>query len=96
MNAPPADAIARLAEHWQVTADYLCGITDFPERLPPGMWVVDLDYVEALERLDGSHQHLGDQGAFAVPPRAQLMSSVEYQALARRLGPLIERQRGGK
>lgn len=94
INGPPAEAIARLAKYWGVTADYLVGLSDHRDALPPDSWVIDLDYVDAVRRGDGSHRRFGDQGAFAVPRRMQIISSVEYRALERDLAPLLRRAPG--
>lgn len=40
---PDAHRLALLADLYGVTADYLCGKTDYPELLPPGMFVVSDD-----------------------------------------------------
>lgn len=42
VHSPPADALARLAVHWGVSADYLVGLSDFPSGLAPDSWIVDL------------------------------------------------------
>lgn len=94
INYPPADAIARLATHWGVSADYLVGLSDQPSGMPPNSWVIDLDFVEGVRRGDGSHRRFGEQGAFAVPVRMRVVSSVEYQALERELRPLLRKLKG--
>ena len=98
IHSPPLDAAAKLAEHWQVTTDYLAGLTDHPSALPPDSWVVDLDFVEAIQRRDGSHRKIGAEGAFAIPRRPAIASSTEYQALQRELeqGGLVKRQRNSE
>lgn len=96
VTVPPADSIAKLAKHWQVSADYLVGISEHPSGFPPHCWVVDLDFVEALKREDGSHAKLGDRGAFAIPSRMQILSSVEYQALEAELHHLIKSPSKGR
>lgn len=85
VHSPPLEAVAKLASHWNVTTDYLAGLTDYVTPLPPDAWVIDLDFVEALKRQDGSHRKFGDAGAFAIPRRMRVASSVEYQALQREL-----------
>lgn len=89
VNLPPADAIALLARHWGVTADYLVGLSDHPQGWPPDSWVIDLDFVDAIRRQDGTHHRYGRFGAFAIPRRMAIVSSVEYQALEDELRPLL-------
>ncbi|MCA8948215.1 MAG: helix-turn-helix transcriptional regulator [Planctomycetes bacterium] len=49
VNPPPADAIAILAKHYGVSADYLVGISDFPAGIGPDQWIVDVEAYEARE-----------------------------------------------
>jgi transcriptional regulator with XRE-family HTH domain len=80
---PKADALGRLARHWNVTTDYLCGVTDYPTPLPASHWVIDLDRVDVV-RAGGTPP---DDGRFAwpVPQRHRVISSVELEGLRQQL-----------
>jgi transcriptional regulator with XRE-family HTH domain len=100
ISYPPADAILRLARHYGVTADFIVGLTDHQQTLPPDCWIVDLDYVEAVRRGDGSHAKMHEGGAAAIPRRWRILTSSEYQALERELRPMlsstVKRKRGSQ
>lgn len=65
LHFPPADAIAKLAVHWKVSADYLVGISDFPSGLAPDSFLVDLDVYENLTP--------GKEWAAKVPRRPRVV-----------------------
>lgn len=96
VNFPPSDAIAKLARHWKVSADYLVGLSDHREPLPRDAWVVDLDFVDAARAGKLNTSILGDQGAFAIPARPCIMSSVEVQKLERELAHILKGKRGSR
>lgn len=82
VNFPPADVIAKLSAHYNVTADYLVGTADHPTATPPGMWLVDQDVVDQV--LEGT---LTDDADWAcpIPNRPRIVSSTEYAALRKKL-----------
>lgn len=93
-SSPQVRELAKLCEFYEVSSDYLVGLKDQPSGMVPNSWVIDLDYVDGVRRGDGSHLRFGDQGAFAVPVRMRIVSSVEYQALERELRPLLRKFKG--
>lgn len=82
---PPANAIAALAEHWDVTADYLVGRTDHPTALPPSFWLVDAELVDRIFATGQLPEDPSEAWAVPVPVRHHLLSSQEYEALRRQL-----------
>lgn len=95
---PPASKICAIAKRCGVTADFLVGLRDHYQLLPPDRWVVDLDFVEAV-REGRWHPELGEQGAFAIPPRYSIETSIAKERLEQELGPYlrgVEKKRGRK
>mgnify|MGYP001179645572 CR=1 FL=1 len=90
VHSPPADALARLAVHWGVSADYLVGLSDFPSGLAPDSWIVDLDAYEK--------EHPGSAWAAKVPRRHKIVDYAELQRMESKAqeerGP--KRGRGGQ
>lgn len=86
-NVPNCDGIVAVARACGVTTDYLLCQTDYPERLPPGHWIVDLallDRMRAGEMPERQDEILG----VPVPHGAGLVNSTEFAKLqeeARRL-----------
>lgn len=53
--------LARVAKHFGVAADYLCGLAEEASGLKPGMWILDqrmVDEIERAERLEDIEDHL--------------------------------------
>jgi transcriptional regulator with XRE-family HTH domain len=92
-SAPDGVQIAVLAQRYGVTSDFLLGLSPVETGLPPDSWVVDQDYEQAVRRGDGSHLDpaFGGQGAFAIPRRPRIISSKQYEALEKELGPLLRK-----
>jgi len=77
---PTAGNLVRLAQYFGCTIDYLCGLSDCPERLPPGKWVVDDD---RLAEAKGGKPIRWERESLGVPipQRARIVDSTTYYHL---------------
>lgn len=73
---PALTNLVRLAAFFGCSADYLCGLSDTPERLPPGHWVIDLDRYDAAIAGDTV-----DLWAAPIPSRSRVCDSQTYHRL---------------
>lgn len=78
-SQPTLDTIATLAKFFGCTADYLCGISDHPQALRPGDWLVDLDTYDAA--VAGDQRVGGEALGVPIPDRFRICTSKEYAAL---------------
>jgi transcriptional regulator with XRE-family HTH domain len=75
--------IATLAKFFACTCDYIAGLTDHPQLLRPGDWLVDL---EAHQQILGDPRNPKNgelAWAAAVPGRYSVVDSVEYLRMKR-------------
>lgn len=86
VHFPSADAIARLAQHWGVTADYLVGLSDFPSGLAPDLFLVDLDVFEQLPA--------GRDWSVKIPRRYKLVEFDEWDKMRRDIEARSKRRKG--
>lgn len=83
VTEPSVTDIRELAKLLGCTADYLLLITDYPQPLRSGDWIVDLDVVA---RLESGGQVLGHEAtATPIPNRFRICTSSEYAAIDARL-----------
>jgi hypothetical protein len=88
-NVPNLVAIARF---FGVALSWLTGECDSRNGLPPSHWLVDLDYVEALEA--GDESVIADPtkvAAVPIPERAKMMPSADYQRLHQKVMAIVQR-----
>ena len=76
-SEPGAENNRKLAMALGCTADYLVGLTDSPLPLPPGHWVIDSDSEDMLRKKQVPPD--GGRWAWPVPPRYEVVSSLDYQ-----------------
>jgi transcriptional regulator with XRE-family HTH domain len=74
-SMPPADVVAKLAQHWKVSADFIVGLSDFRTGLAPDSWLVHLDDYEAGVA--------GEKWAVKVPRRHRIVDYDGLQELKR-------------
>lgn len=72
-STPDAEALALLATHWNVSADYIIGRSDFRSGLAPDTWLIDLDEYETPTP--------GKTWAAKVPRRLRIVDYAELEAL---------------
>lgn len=85
IHSPPADAIVRLSRHWNVSVEYLLGLSEYKSGLAPDTWLVDLDALEAGKP--------SEKWAAKVPRRFRI---VDYEELNRlRMEAEAKRKKGG-
>lgn len=70
---PPADRLVILARELGVCLDYLCGVSEAMNGLPPGHWLVDLDAIDSPSP--------GREYAYPIPSRARICSYQEMQQM---------------
>lgn len=80
-NVPNAEGIVAVAKACGVTTDWLLGITDHPEQLPPGYWLVDMALLDRMRAGDLSHQP-GEIFGVPVPPGARMVNSKQFAKLS--------------
>lgn len=97
INPPTAANIVRLAEGWDVSADYLLCLSDLPPGSPGQIAVVDLDRFDAImaatSERDLDRLQLGKSFGIlaALPTRCVVESAADY---AERLRKCEEHVRG--
>lgn len=72
---PRALHIARIADHFGVSADYLVGRCDAESGLVPGTWIINLD---EYDRPTGR-----DDLAYLVPPRTKVVTHTRCKEMER-------------
>lgn len=92
-TAPKAKDLVALCQLFEVSADYLLGRSEAESGLPANCWCIDLDWLDALRRGEDPTEKHGEYGAFAIPVRASLVTSVEYQRIAKEV-EVARRRRG--
>lgn len=80
---PILSGIRRLAEFFDVSADYLCGISPDPKPLTPGRFLVDLAAVERIKA--GKKLSKGETWYCVIPERHLLCTPQQYAELDRAL-----------
>lgn len=81
---PDLDGVCRLAKHFGVSVDYLCGMAARPAEISPGRWIIDVDLVAKCRR--GEKVKKNQTWAAAIPDRYRIITSGEYQSLRAELG----------
>ena len=85
---PRVDDVVALAGQFDVTLEYLIGLSDHPTPLPPGSWLIDDDALEAC--LAGTPPSgPGELWAVAIPERHRVVSSPEYARLAAKVAAVV-------
>lgn len=82
---PTLSGIRRLAEFFQVSADYLIGLADTPQPIQPGHFLVDLDAVDAIKSKKGIGR--GQTWYAVVPSRYLICTPQQYAEIDRTLPP---------
>ena len=78
-NEPTLSGIRSVAEFFSCSADYLCGLSDHPQALRPGDWLVDLVVLDAA--LAGKPLGPTERLGTPIPARFQVVDSSRYAAL---------------
>lgn len=78
-TSPGVVEIRRVVEFFGCTADYLLGISDHPQHLRPGDWLVDLVVLDAA--LAGKQLGPTERLGVPIPARFQVVDSSRYAAL---------------
>lgn len=82
---PSAPEIAALCALFEVSSDYIIGLSPHRQALPPGRVLVDLDIYEKGPP--------GADWAIDIPERAKIVTSTEWKAMQERAAG---RMRGGR
>lgn len=72
-STPNVPQIAALSTYFDVSADYLVGLSEFPHGLAPDSWLVDLDEYESGRS--------GKVWAAKVPRRMRIVDFAELEKL---------------
>lgn len=88
---PVLSGIRSLATFFGCTADYLIGLSDHPQALRPGDWLVDLVVLDAV--LDGQQVARGEGLAVPIPSRFKIVDSAEYARISTRAREAANRPR---
>lgn len=79
---PVLSGIRSLATLFGVTSDYLIGLSDHPQALRPGDWLVDLAVLDIA--LAGKPLPDGEGYGIPIPSRFRIVDSAEYARLTSR------------
>lgn len=79
---PVLSGIRSLAQFFGCTADYLCGLSDHPQALRPGDWLVDMVVLDAV--MAGQPVAAGEGLAVPIPSRFRVVDSAEYARIQSR------------
>lgn len=80
---PNLSGLRTLAQFFDCSVDYLCGISSPPSELRAGNWIVDIDALNQIK--NGRLLEEGESWAHAIPPRFRIVPSHEYQRISRSL-----------
>jgi transcriptional regulator with XRE-family HTH domain len=78
-SSPPVDKLAQLCQVFNVSADYLAGLSDHPYGLPPDSFLVDVGLTERIQEA----QHLDDLAADLLPLATRLLWNMQVPRKAR-------------
>lgn len=94
-SEPGAEDLGKLADLYNVTADYLIGRYDHPHGLAAGSFLIDLDVVDAFRSPEPLPPEIEDPltgWAVSIPTRFRIVGPTEYARLAAEMGQLIARK----
>lgn len=97
-TAVPAPLLRAIARALRCTADYLLGLTDHAELLPPGWWLLDADTIDRIRsaRRVSDLRHDAEQvDAIKIPERPILLPPNDYIAWQREREAIAARLRSG-
>jgi transcriptional regulator with XRE-family HTH domain len=90
---PELTTLVTLARFFSCSIDYIAGLTDHPQLLRPGDWLIDLDAHDEIMRDPRNPKASEIVWAAAVPERYSVVGSAEYLRMKREQDAAYKRGR---